>query len=372
MKPSLMIIIVAIFQIMITPLWRKEAPAYGAAREDNQVSGSPTQTQLEGVQFVAGSNSQLILERGGKKYLIDAEKKTIQELGSQNITAAQPEASAARAPESIPPKAAEPKPSTPERDVYYVEDINLWTLPTTHPLDKHELLIDFTHRFSYDTTFTGPGRPAILFGLDGFSISSFGFTYGITDRFFGGVYRVPTALGRIIEFYGGAQLAQESKGQPFSTTFRVAVEGANHFTENYVTSLELAFAKSLKQWGQIYFVPTVSFNNRPMIDAFGNLPPLPGVTTTALGAGLSLNIRPSVAFITECNGRVSGELGTHRPAFMFGIQKKVFRHSFTLGVTNSPGTTLSQRSATRSSLQGSPDDSFGGLTLGFNLSRRLF
>lgn len=254
----------------------------------------------------------------------------------------------------------------------YVEDINLWRLPATHPLDKRELLLDFTHRFSYDTTFTGSGRPAILFGLDGFSISSFGFTYGITDRFFGGIYRVPTALGRSIEMYGGAQLAQESKGQPFSSTARIAAEGVNHFTENYVTSLELAFAKSLKQQAQIYFVPTGSFNDRPMMDAFGDLPPRPGVTTTALGAGLSLNIRPSVAFITEGNQRVSGRLGVHRPAFMFGIQKKVFRHSFTLGVTNSPGTTLSQRSATRASLRGSPDDTFSGLTLGFNLSRRLF
>jgi len=254
----------------------------------------------------------------------------------------------------------------------YVEDINLWRLPATHPLDKRELLLDFTHRFSYDTTFTGSGRPAILFGLDGFSISSFGFTYGITDRFFGGIYRVPTALGRSIEMYGGAQLAQESKGQPFSSTARIAGEGVNHFTENNVTSLELAFAKSLKQQAQIYFVPTVSFNNRPLMDAFGDLPPRPGVTTTTLGAGLSLNIRPSVAFITEGNQRVSGRLGVHRPAFMFGIQKKVFRHSFTLGVTNSPGTTLSQRSATRASLRGSPDDTFSGLTLGFNLSRRLF
>jgi hypothetical protein len=172
--------------------------------------------------------------------------------------------------------------------------------------------------------------------------------------------------------YGGAQLTQEREGHPFSSTFRIAVEGANHFTANYVTSLELAFAKSLKQRAQVYFVPTVSFNNRPIMDAFGNLPPLPGVTTTALGAGLSLNLRPSVAFITECNQRVSGLLGVHRPAFMFGIQKKVTGHSFSLGLTNSPGTTLSQRSATRASLRGSPDDTFRGLTLGFNISRRLF
>ena len=40
------------------------------------------------------------------------------------------------------------------------------------------------------------------------------------------------------------------------------------------------------------------------------------------------------------------QLGIHRPAFSFGIQKKIYRHAFTFGVTNSPGTTVSQRAGT--------------------------
>jgi len=74
--------------------------------------------------------------------------------------------------------------------------------------------------------------------------------------------------------------------------------------------------------------------------------------------------------VGEAIYRVSERLGEHRPSFMLGIQKKLYRHSFTLGFSNSPGTTLSTRSATRGAY--GLDDTFGGLTIGFNLSRRLF
>ena len=162
----------------------------------------------------------------------------------------------------------------------------------------------------------------------------------------------------------------------------MGVEGTDHFRSKYITSLELAFARSIKKRAQIYFTPTVSFNNRPLQvvanDVF-NQTPFDGKTTTALGAGISVDIRPTVAIVGEAIYRVSGWLEQtasgvptpRRPSFMLGIQKKIYRHSFTLGVTNSPGTTLSTRSATRGSYNGL-DDTFGGLTLGFNLSRRLF
>ena len=161
--------------------------------------------------------------------------------------------------------------------------------------------------------------------------------------------------------------------QPLSSSIRVGVEGTNHFRNKYITSLELALARSIKNRAQIYFTPTVSFNNRPLTVVAGDVfdpTPYEGETTTALGAGLSVDIRPTVAILGEAIYRVDGRLGVIRPAFMLGIQKKVFRHSFTIGVTNSPGTTMSTRSATRGAY--GYDDTFGGLTIGFNLSRRLF
>ena len=350
--------------------------------ELNQTHLAPVQ-QLEGLQFVQGSTSQLLLEKDGKRYLIDTQTQTIREVKGEGGEVAQGAATASTTPQdsqTTTPAVAKTE-EKKDDETYYTEDIFLWNLPTAHHLEKKALIVDFTHRFNFNEAFE-PGSISTLFGLDGFSFSSLGFTYGITDRFFAGIYRTPTSFGRIIQLSAGAQLSREDLGHPFSSTFRVGVEGTDHFRSKYITSLELAFARSIKKRAQIYFTPTVSFNNRPLQvvanDVF-NQTPFDGKTTTALGAGISVDIRPTVAIVGEAIYRVSGWLEQtasgvptpRRPSFMLGIQKKIYRHSFTLGVTNSPGTTLSTRSATRGSYNGL-DDTFGGLTLGFNLSRRLF
>ena len=352
--------------------------------ELNQAHLAPVQ-QLEGLRFVEGSTSQLLLEKDGKRYLIDTQTQTIREVKAEAGAVAQGDSTASANPspetsQTPTPPVTKTEEKKDEAETYYTEDIVLWNLPTAHHLEKKALLIDFTHRFNFNEAFE-PGSISNLLGLDGFSFSSLGFTYGITDRFFAGIYRTPTSIGRIIQLSAGAQLSRENLGHPFSSTFRVGVEGTDHFRSKYITSLELAFARSIKKRAQIYFTPTISFNNRPLQvvanDVF-NQTPFGGKTTVALGAGISVDIRPTVAIVGEAIYRVSGWLEQtsagaptpHRPSFMLGIQKKIYRHSFTLGLTNSPGTTLSTRSATRGAY--SLDDTFGGLTLGFNLSRRLF
>ena len=64
--------------------------------------------------------------------------------------------------------------------------------------------------------------------------------------------------------------------------------------------------------------------------------------------------------------------GIRRPVVGFGVQKigASKRHVYTLSFTNGGGTTMSQRSMTRG-LQGQ-DDTLRGLTVGFNLTRRIF
>src|SRR5262245_39194478 len=90
--------------------------------------------RLEGVQFVSNSNSQILLERDGKQYLIDTQAKTIQEVSTQAQT---PNSAQAPAPEA---KSSQPAQSNSqqsnEKEVYYTEDINLWNLPTAHHLEK--------------------------------------------------------------------------------------------------------------------------------------------------------------------------------------------------------------------------------------------
>lgn len=87
-----------------------------------------------------------------------------------------------------------------------------------------------------------------------------------------------------------------------------------------------------------------------------------------------MDIRPTVALVAEViptlyNGDL---LGIHRPAYSFGIQKKIWRHAFTLALSNSPGTTVSQRAETRATY-GRPGgtDTPAGLFLGFDIMRQI-
>src|SRR5262249_41443098 len=127
---------------------------------------------------------------------------------------------------------------------------------------------------------------------------------------------------------------------------------------------------------QIYVVPTISVGDRPIVDSTTNAP---GETAIALGIGAAVNIRPSVALMTEANYRlneesryINGRLGGRRPGFGVCSQKASAsrRHAFSLVFTNGTGTTFAERSMTKGLLF--RDDGFNGLTIGFNLSRRLF
>lgn len=87
-----------------------------------------------------------------------------------------------------------------------------------------------------------------------------------------------------------------------------------------------------------------------------------------------MDVRPTVALVAEAiptlvNGR---PLGIHHPAYAFGIQKKIWRHAFTFGFSNSPGTTVSQRAGTRASYLGDPEaDGPGRMFVSFDLMRQL-
>jgi hypothetical protein len=105
------------------------------------------------------------------------------------------------------------------------------------------------------------------------------------------------------------------------------------------------------------------------------IPNLPGVNTFSTGFGGAFDIRRTVALVAEVtptfvNGR---ELAIHRPAYGFGIQKKIHRHAFTLGFMNNPATTVSQRAGTRAAYLNDPTaDKPGGLFISFDLMRQIF
>jgi hypothetical protein len=339
---------------VITPTLRNQFPEYFLPEQS-----APSDKPL--VTFPAGSDSEAVLELNGKRYVINTKEKTVTEL-----TSAAPEPTVA----TMPPK-AEPQEERP--NVYRPVDVRAINLPTAIPIPKGSLWNDYTHRFPFGE----PTDTAGLFGLDSIAYPSFGFTYGITDHIHVGAYRSPGPLGRPIQLFVGTNLLNEQKGHPLSFQARVGLEGGDNFQRNFATSFEFTVARSITRHAQIYVVPTVTVGDRPL--GFSPEQNLPGETAVALGVGAAVNVRPSVALMAEANMRLNEAAryenlgaGIHRPVFGFAIQKASAskRHAFALTFTNGPGTTMSQRSMTRGLFFA--DDGFQGLTIGFNLSRRLF
>ncbi|MGH9449155.1 MAG: DUF5777 family beta-barrel protein [Terriglobia bacterium] len=275
---------------------------------------------------------------------------------------------------------AQPAPAVKSRRKLYTPgDDFVFSLPTGRPVPRHALIVNFTHRFPYTPAFTGRANGGSLLGLDDLALPSFGFRYGVTDRLSVSILRSPTFIARPIELMAAYNFLDEHNGWPINAAVRVSMDGENNFSRNFTENLEGVFSRSIRSRAQLYFVPTLSLNDHRLFSPNGflssDIPSMPGYNSVSLGAGAAVDIRPTVALVVEViptvvNGR---QLGILRPAYAFGIQKKIWRHSFTLGFTTSPGVTVSQRAGTRASFLNDPSaDKPGGLFIGFDLSRRLF
>jgi hypothetical protein len=351
-----------------------------------------------GISFVEGSSSQVIVERDGKKYVVDLASHEIRpadavvQLVSASSTQTIAEPAQAATGQSPPEKSTKSK-----SKVYKAGDDLLFNVPSGRRVDRHSLTVNFTHRFPYEAAFTGPGRGATLLGLDDFAIPSLGFRYGVTSKFSVFAYRSPSIIGRPIELMAAYNFLDENDGKPLNAAVRFSVDGQNDFSNNFAENFELILSRSVTRHAQLYAVPTYTIHQRPLIsnpgaaiaDSMPNEPcsapravgiaasfnARPCANTFSLAAAIAVDIRPTVALIAEVtptlvNGR---DLAIHRPEYAFGIQKKIWRHAFTFGFSNGPGSVVSQRGGTRATfLQNSTADKPGGLFVGFDLTRQLF
>jgi hypothetical protein len=361
-------------------------------------SAQAVSAQDLGVSFVQGSSSQVIVERAGKKYVVDLASHEVRPLDAagQLVLASSKETVAE--PAQVATGQTQPETSAKGNSkVYKPGDDLLFNVPTGRRVDRHSLTVNFTHRFPYEAAFTGPGRGATLAGLDDFAIPSFGFRYGVTSKLSVFAYRSPSIIGRPIELMAAYNFLDERDGNPLNAAVRFSVDGQNDFSNNFADNFELILSRSVTHRAQLYAVPTFTIHQRPLIqnpgaaiaDAMPDQPcsapravgiaasfnARPCANTFSLAAAISVDIRPSVALIAEVtptlvNGR---DLAIHRPEYAFGIQKKIWRHAFTFGFSNGPGTVVSQRGGTRATfLQNSTADKPGGLFVGFDLTRQLF
>jgi hypothetical protein len=364
---------------------------------------SPTPADA-GVSFVEGSSSQIIVERNGTKYLVDVARREITQVttsdqadqaSSSNIGTNASDANQAAATHGDSQK-AQPVPSK-KSTVFTPGDDLIFDVPTGRRVERHGLYIDFTHRFPYEPAFTAPGRGNTLLGLDDFSVSSFGFRYGLTSRLYAFAYRSPSIIGRPIELMAGYNLLDEHDSQPLNLAVRFSVDGQNNFQRNFAENFEVIASRSVTSHAQLYAVPTFTIHARPLLQntnpnffvpiqeqpcsapqangASGGLVLKPCVNTISIGVGTSVDIRKTVALIAEATPTLlnAADLGIHRPEFAFGIQKKIWRHAFTLGFGNGPATIVSQRAGTNATFLGIPSaDKPSNMFIGFDLSRQVF
>ena len=237
-------------------------------------------------------------------------------------------------------------------------------------LPKGSLWSDFTHRFPLSDL----SSASELFGLDSIAVPAFGFSYGLTDRIQIGAYRAPTFVGRPIEIFAGVNLLDERKEDPLTATARVGLEGRDNFQRNFTTSFELTVARSITRHAQVYIVPTVSLGDRPI--AGSEAQNLPGETAVALGSARpstsaprwrswprSTRLNEAARYPNEGAG-IAARLRLRPPE-----GERLAAPLLHADLHQRPGDNLraavdDQRLFT--------DDSFRNLTIGFNLTRRLF
>lgn len=333
---------------------------------------------------VPSKTEVVILVRDGKQFAVDLAAGTVKEVNADPASAAQARSSSAAPAQSQMPS----QPADANSNHYTIGDVRMVTLPTTKTLPKSGMLVNFTHRFPFQPAFSGLALGHMLLGLDSFAIPSFGFDYGVTDRLQVGVFRSPTIINRPIELKAGVKLADEKNGQPLNAVVRFTVAGENDFTRDFTDTFEFILARSLGKHAQLEVVPTVSIHNRPISFNVMPQPCGPGLAngfkpslgihpcsnTFSVGVGLAVDVRPTVALLFEVDPTASGgpEVGIHHAPYSIGIQKKIFRHAFMFGFTNSPGVTAAQRIFPRSVYAQDPHaDRPSGLFIGFNLSRQL-
>lgn len=355
------------------------------------VTGTPEASNMR-VSFDPSAPGVVIVESAGERLRIDTSKRTIERISAAGLAKAQ--------------KTGKEQPVlTKEREssqAYEPYDYHVVNIPTPKPVRRHSLNSYFTHRFQEPiTAFDNEGRSEHiariskdLLGLDSSSVSSLGFTYGITGRLYANVYRSPLCqpgLCKTIELGLGYHFLDEAGRSPLAISTYASVEGDDNFTERYTWNFQAMFGRSITKHVNAFFSPAVHLytNGGDRFKEFLSTQPLAanlklGQHSGSFGFGINARIRPATSLLFEYTPRVGFKLGQITAQFdpkvgrltgftnqseaeiAFGIEKRIGRHVFSLTFSNTQTTTTARYNSSNRAL--GPDK----FSLGFNLFRRLF
>lgn len=340
------------------------------------------------ITFDEKDPSIMIVESNGEKYRVNSVTKHIDRVVA-------PEASV----QTVTPPATIVQ-DEPKEDYYAYEpgdepfDYRLVNVPTPKKVPKGTWNMTFSHRFSQPLQPFRESGPGLL-GLDSMSVSSFGISYGITDKFYVQAARSPLCqkgLCRTIELGVGYHITDQNKRSPVALSTYASVEGNDNFTEEYTYNLQLMLSRQFGRRLFAFFSPALHLNSNgqrrfnPRPDDYF---PAATVANTfelpkhgaSFGIGATFRITPSVMGIFEFTPRTGFKLGKVDPIFDpsfnvtgfknvsepemgAGVQYSIGKHSFTLTLSNTQTTTTSKYNSSNRVL--SPRH----LIIGFNLFRR--
>lgn len=355
-----------------------------------------TSAQASGMKVAFDENAPgvVIVESGGERIRIDTSTKQVTSLSKPEPVETQPVV-AEKGEESR--RTSEPYVESRASEPY---DYRVVNVPTPKRVPRHSLNVYFSHRFQQPVRQDDvPVREEFrgIFGLDSNSVSSLGFTYGITDRLYANIQRSPLlqqGLNRTIEIGLGYHLLDEAGRSPIALSAYASMEGNNNFSEEFTWNIQAMIARSVTKYVNLFFAPAVHFNSNgqdrfrsPLKDSFPLDPEARdfrlGRHTGSFGFGVNARIRPTASILFEYTPRVGFKMGlveaTFDPTFTritrftnrseaeigFGIEKRLGRHSFALTFSNTQSTTTSRYNSSNLFLPP------GRFTIGFNLFRRL-
>jgi cytochrome c oxidase subunit 2 len=336
------------------------------------------------VTFDETSPGVVIVEAAGERLRIDASKKTVERISEPEMAGAQRPAK-----EKAQPALTKERESSRAYEPY---DYHIVNIPTPKRVRRHSLNLYFTHRFQ-ETIRPLDETTKDLFGLDSFSVSSLGFTYGITDKLYANVYRSPLCqpgLCKTIELGLGYHFLDEAGRSPIALSAYSSVEGDDNFSERYTYNLQAMIGRSVTEYVNVFFSPAVHINTNGS-DRFKEfLSSNPAAANLRLGQhsgsfgfGINGRIRPTTSLLFEYTPRVGFKMGQLIPEFDpklsritgfrnrseaeigFGIEKRIGRHVFSLTFSNTQATTTARYNSSNLAL---PPSRF---SIGFNLFRRL-
>jgi len=343
------------------------------------------------VTFDQTSPGVVVVESGGERLRINTTTKTIDRISEVTVS-------------QEGKKQPAPQVATKDREssrAYEPYDYHIVNIPTPKAVRRHSLNMYFTHRFQETITPLESEESSQhiariskdLLGLDSSAVSSFGVTYGITDRLYANVYRSPLCqpgLCKTIELGLGYHLLDEAGRSPIALSAYASVEGDYNFTERYTYNFQAMIGRSITRYVNLFFSPALHVNSNGNDRFKGFLASQPlvvnlrlGRNTGSFGFGLNARIRPTTSLLFEYTPRVGFEMGQIVPDFdtttgqltgfknnseaeiAFGVEKRIGRHVFSLTFSNTQATTTARYNSSNQAL---PPNKF---SIGFNLFRRL-